>query len=112
MAKKFNLSITIPVADGFSETLQVEGCDSMDEAYRILEKAVKDRLLEIDVRVKPSKPIGGSAKEAAKLGETIRVEVDKNQIPGAEQPGAQVPDLIQGFKEPGDNTPAVEVKVK
>lgn len=45
MAKKYNFSIQRLNGMGFVEALQVEGCDSFDEAIRIVERAVHDREL-------------------------------------------------------------------
>ena len=56
MAKKYNFSITIPVAEGFSETLQVIEGDSFDEVIRIVEKAAKERIEELAKRKAQNQP--------------------------------------------------------
>ena len=56
MSKKYNFSVTIPVAEGFNEKLEVTGCDSFDEAINTVEKAVKDRMQVLSSRAnKPAK---------------------------------------------------------
>lgn len=57
MAKKYNFSIQIsnPLT-ARAEIFQVEGCDSFDEAIKIVEKGVYDRMLEIKKSL-PKEPV-------------------------------------------------------
>lgn len=79
MAKKYNFSATYPVADGFSETLQIVDCDSFDEAIKIVEKEVKLRLNELQSR---------GNKQAAKVVE-----------PPQKEPIPALPDMVQTFSD-------------
>jgi len=47
MTKKYNFSIEIPTPEG-NETFQVVGCDSFDEAIKVVKKGVYDRKLELE----------------------------------------------------------------
>lgn len=49
MAKKYNFSRTLG-----DETFTVEGCDSFDEARKVVDKAVYERQLEISEKNKHS----------------------------------------------------------
>lgn len=46
MARKFNVSIV----NKYGETMSLEGCDSFDEAFRVLEQGVYHRELEMSER--------------------------------------------------------------
>ena len=69
--------------NGFSETLQVVDCDSMDEAIKIVEKEVKDRLAALSNQApKPPEPVGEPAKAA--LPDMVKTYSDRdmdNEVP-------------------------------
>ena len=56
LSKKYNFSVTIPVAEGFNEKFEATGCDSFDEAINTVEKAVKDRMQVLAKRTGPIVP--------------------------------------------------------
>ncbi len=64
MAKKYNFSVQRLSSIGMSETFQVEGCDSFDEAIQVVEKAVRDRKL-----LEPQGTIQTNAKPLVRPGE-------------------------------------------
>ena len=102
MAKKYNFSVTYPVGDGITETLQVVEGDSFDEVIRIVERGVKERMEAIHARV--NKPAAQEVKKdpveppKTALPDVVKTFSDRemdneipNNIPTTQHPGAPTP---------------------
>lgn len=62
MAGKYNYSLERLNIDGQKEVLSVTGCDSFDEAIKIVTKGAYERTLEEDSRPKEAGLMGGAAQ--------------------------------------------------
>lgn len=95
MAKKYNFSVTYPVGDGITETLQVVEGDSFDEVIRIVEKAVKERMETVSARVnKPAAqvaPVGSKPDMAKTFSDPAMQHEVPNNVPTTQNSGPAKP---------------------
>lgn len=92
MSRKFSFSIE----NEFKERIQVDGCDSVDEAIHLVERAANDRRAQIEKRAADMKAMEAeekaeaeSAEAAAKAKEAeIRAETARQAALGEERRAA------------------------